>query len=140
MKKIESSKMWKIHQTTIFFIAAYKKKTWFFNGFWLKMICDTPKNHEFFMFSSIQAKNEKNHHFRNVQFLQFWVHLDPILSKISRFHAPQQEKLVTKVILLSLSWTCLICNQNMNYGQMYIYLSCSVSQNLVSCFPMFISL
>ena len=38
-------------------------------------------------------------------FFQFRVHLDPIFIKKSRFHALQQEKLVTKVILLSLSWT-----------------------------------
>ena len=38
-------------------------------------------------------------------FFQFRVHLDPIFIKKSRFHTLQQEKLVTKVILLSLSWT-----------------------------------
>ena len=38
-------------------------------------------------------------------FLQFRVHLDPFFIKISRFHALPHEKLVTKVILLSLSWT-----------------------------------
>ena len=65
----------------------------------------TPQKIMFFsFFICIQAKNEKNHHFHDVPFLQFWVHLDPILIKISRFHTLQQEKLVTKVII-SLSWT-----------------------------------
>ena len=40
-----------------------------------------------------------------MMFLHFRVHTDPIFIKNSRFHTLPQEKLVTKVILMSLPWT-----------------------------------
>ena len=64
------------------------------------------KNHVFFHFLHLyKQKMKKIMIFSEVPFFQFRVHLDPILIKISRFHTLQQEKLVTKVILISLSWT-----------------------------------
>ena len=75
---------------------------WFFinNELW------HPKKSWFFNFSFIyKQKMKKIMILGEDTFFQFWVHLDPILIKISRFHALQQEKLVTKVIFISLSWT-----------------------------------
>ena len=58
-------------------------------------------------------KNQKKI-FGEDSFFQFWVHLDPFFIKISRFHARQQEKIVTKVII-SLSWTNLVMSTHLRW-------------------------
>ena len=81
-------------------------KIMIFQWFFIKNELGHPKTSRFFHFFFIyKQKIKKIMIFGEDSFFQFRVHLDPILIKISRFHALQQEKLVTKVILLSLSWT-----------------------------------
>ena len=76
-----------------------------FQWFLIKNELWQPKKSWFFHFSFIyKQKMKKIMIFCDDSFFQFWVQLDPISIKISRFHALQQEKLVTKVIS-SLSWT-----------------------------------
>ena len=91
-----------------FFATTKIQKSLFFHGFWLKMNPDTPKKIHFFHFLHLyKQKIKKIMIFGEVPFFQFRVHLDPFFIKKSRFRTHQQEKLVTKVILLSLSWTKL---------------------------------
>ena len=85
-------------------------KIMIFQWFFIKNELWHPQKSWFFHFSFIYKQKMKNEImiFGEDSFFHFWVHLDPIFIKISRFHALQQEKLVTKVILISLSWTCFV--------------------------------
>ena len=54
-----------------FFATTKIQKTWFFNGFWLKMSCDTPKNHIFHLYTSKKWKKSwifARTHFSNFEF------------------------------------------------------------------------
>ena len=77
-----------------------------FQWFLIKNELGHPKKSHFFHFLHLyKQKMKKIMIFCDDSFLQFRVHLDPIFIKISRFHTLPQEKLVTKVIFISLSWT-----------------------------------
>ena len=81
-------------------------KIMIFQWFFIKNELWHPKKSHFFHFSFIyKQKMKKIMIFCDDSFLQFRVHLDLIFIKISRFHTLPQEKLFTKVILLSLSCT-----------------------------------
>ena len=81
-----------------------------FQWFFIKNELSHAKKSHFFHFLHLyKQKMKKIMIFCDDSFLQFRVHLDPFFIKISRFHTLQQEKLVTKVILQSLSWTLFQC-------------------------------
>ena len=98
----------KIHRKIQFlhFLWPQKSKNHDFSMvFHQKWVVTPPKITIFSFFIYIQAKNEKNYHFWRGLIFPIWVDLDPFFIKNVRFHALQQEKLLTKVIIISLSWT-----------------------------------
>ena len=86
----------------------WKQKTWKITKNEWKWWNLEQKNAENVIFAIFELlEKEKIMIFCEDSFCQFRVRLDPIFIKISRFDALQQEKLVTKVILISISWTRL---------------------------------
>ena len=74
----------------------------FFQWFLIKNELGRQKNIFFHFLHLYKQKMKKIMIFCDDSFLQFRVHLDPIFIKISRIHTLPQEKLVTKVILITI--------------------------------------